>query len=103
MSASAYANVRRSERDRASNSIGLVTRTRGFQGFRRDDNAVTVDVSFHGIKVRTALALTPGEWVGVVRQSGFPHAIPARVVWAREDKSTYWVLAGIEFESSASA
>ena len=98
-----HAKVRRSERELVSYQIGLVTRTKGYCGFGRDDNAMTVDVSFHGMRVRTALALNPGDWVGVVRQGGFPHAIPARVAWVREDRSTYWVLAGIEFESAEPA
>ena len=65
--------------------------------FKADNSAITVDVSLRGMKVQTNLTLIPGEWVGVVPKGGFPQAIPARVVWAREDEVSRWIFAGIEF------
>ena len=64
---------------------------------KADDSAMTVDISQHGAKVRTKLALVTGERVGVVLKGGFPDAIPARVVWVREQESDHWTFAGLEF------
>jgi hypothetical protein len=87
-------NVRRWERDPANVPIKLVLKA---ESFKSDNSAITIDLSVRGMQVRTNLALVPGEWVGVVPKGGFPHAIPARVVWAREDESSHWTFAGIEF------
>jgi hypothetical protein len=65
--------------------------------FKKDNSATTIDVSLSGMGVRTALVLVPGEWVGIVAKGAFPHAIPTRVVWAREEASTYWTIAGLDF------
>jgi hypothetical protein len=65
--------------------------------FKRDDSAITVEVSIHGVRVRTSLALVPGEWVGYIVKGKFPYAIPTRVVWVREDEYSHWTLAGLEF------
>jgi len=67
------------------------------ENFKADDSAITVDVSLRGAKVQTRLALVPGEWVGLVPKGEFPHAIPARVVWVREDESIQRTVAGLEF------
>ena len=71
--------------------------------FEADDSAIAVDISIHGAKVRTKLALVPGEWVGVVPGGEFPHAIPTRVVWAREDEYSHWTFAGVEFLDTLAA
>jgi hypothetical protein len=97
MATIAHANLRRSGRDAVSTPISLVKRT---GNLRRDDSATVVDASLYGMKIRTAQTLVPGEWVGVVAKAGFPHAIPARVVWVREDESSHWIFAGIEFQTS---
>ena len=85
---------RRWERELATIPIRLVLKA---ENFKADDSALAVDVSLCGMKVRTNLALVPGEWVGVVPKGEFPHAIPARVVWMREDESNHWTFAGLEF------
>jgi hypothetical protein len=87
-------NPRRWERERATIPISLVLKA---EMFRSDDSATTVDVSLRGMRVRTKLTLVPGEWIGVVPKGEFPHAIPARVVWVREDESSHWIFAGLEF------
>jgi hypothetical protein len=94
MPSSTLIEIRRSERESASIPITLVTRP---EVFRQDEEAITIDTSLHGMKVRTALSLVPGEWVGVIAKGEFPHAIPAHVVWVREDESSHWIFAGIEF------
>ena len=90
---------RRWERQKAETPISLVLdRAR----FKADDSAVTVDISLCGARVRTTLTLAAGDWVGVVPKGDFPHAIPARVVWAPEDEYSHWTFAGLEFiEASA--
>lgn len=85
---------RRWERELSAIPIRLVLEA---TKFKSDNSAMTVDVSLRGMKVRTNLNLIPGEWVGVVPKGGFPQAIPARVIWAREDEVSRWVFAGIEF------
>ena len=87
-------NPRRWERALATIPIRLVLKA---ENFKADDSATTVDVSLRGAKVQTRLSLVPGEWVGLVPKGEFPHAIPARVVWAREDESSHFTVAGLEF------
>lgn len=94
------ANPRRWDRQPASIPISLVLKP---EEFRTDESATTLDISLRGARVRTKLALVPGEWVGVVAKGEFPHAIPTRVVWAREEESTHWVLAGLEFIDTVDA
>jgi hypothetical protein len=93
-------NPRRWDRQPASIPISLVLKP---EEFKSDDSAVTVDISLRGARVRTRLALVPGEWVGVVAKGEFPHAIPTRVVWVREEESTHWTLAGLEFINTLDA
>lgn len=88
---------RRWERQPATIPIGLVLKA---DHFKADDSAITVDISLHGARVRTKVALVPGEWVGVIAKGEFPHAIPSRVVWAREDESSHWTCAGLELLGS---
>jgi hypothetical protein len=88
------ANHRRWERESVAMPVSLVLKA---DHFRRDDGAIATDISLRGVGVRTSLVLVPGEWVGVVPKEGFPHAIPSRVVWVREDKPAAWTLAGLEF------
>jgi hypothetical protein len=86
--------TRRWERQEAKTPIRLVLDP---ARFKTDDSAVTLDVSICGARVRTTLTLAPGDWVGVVPKGDFPHAIPARVVWVREDDYSHWTFAGLEF------
>ena len=87
-------NNRRWEREPAAIPISLVLKA---ENFKSDTLATTIDVSLSGVGVRTTLALVPGEWVGIVAKGDFPHAIPTRVAWAREDESSHWTIAGLDF------
>jgi len=87
-------NERRWERETTDVPVKLVLKA---ERFREDSSARTLDMSLRGMKVHTSLELIPGEWVGVVPKGEFPHAIPARVVWVREDERTRWTVAGLEF------
>ena len=93
-------NMRRWERESAAISIKLVLKA---EHFKADNSATTLDLSLRGMKVQTSLDLVPGEWVGIVPKGEFPHAIPARVVWAREDESSHWTIAGLEFIQTVDA
>lgn len=84
---------RRWERRPATIPIGLEWKA---DHFKADDSAITVDISLHGARVRTKLALVSGEWVRVIPNGEFPHAIPSRVVWVRKDESSQWTYAGLE-------
>jgi hypothetical protein len=88
------ANIRRSERQPTTIPISLVLKA---ETFMVDNSATAIDISLGGMRVRTTLALVPGGRVGIVAKGEFPHAIPTRVVWVREDDSNYWTFAGLEF------
>jgi hypothetical protein len=95
MGARTFHTPRRWDRDPVSMPVRLVLSS---ERFRSDNSAITVDVSLRGMKVRTTLAdLIPGEWIGIVPKAGFPQAIPARVIWSKEDEVTRWIYAGLEF------
>ena len=84
----------RSPRTPATIPIKLVEES---EGFRVEHEASTVDLSVGGIKVRAALALLPGETVGIIARRDSRHTIPARVVWAQRAGADLWSLAGLEF------
>jgi len=83
----------RSERIPATVPIRLVVVSDDFSVERE---ACTVDLSRRGVRVRTPLALLPGDTVGII-STGDRHAIPARVVWAQRAGADQWSLAGLEF------
>ncbi|MGO8816151.1 MAG: PilZ domain-containing protein [Terriglobia bacterium] len=85
---------RRSERRPAIIPVRLVLEAANLEA---DNSAIATDISTDGVGVRTKLALVPGEWVGYIDKSEFPHAVPSRVVWAREDEDSHWTFAGLEF------
>ena len=73
MPSSSRIEPRRSERESASILITLVTRP---EVIRQDEEATTIDTSLHGMRVRTALTLVPGKWVGVMAKGEFPPRHP---------------------------
>ena len=85
---------RRWERQATETPINLVLDP---AHFKKDNSAITLDISLCGARVRTNLTLAPGDWVGIIARGDFPHAIPSRVVWAHEDSYTHWTFAGLEF------
>ncbi len=90
-------SIRRWERRPATIPVSLVLKA---DRFKSDDSATTVDISLRGARVRTKLALAPGEWVGLIPKGEFPHAIPTRVIWVQEYESGEWTFAGLEFLSA---
>ncbi len=87
-------DLRRSERRPATIQIRLVLDPKNFKA---DNSAITTDISAHGVGVRTTLSLASGQWVGYIDKRKFPYAIPTHVVWAREDKYSHWIFAGLKF------
>jgi hypothetical protein len=85
---------RRSRRIPATIPIRLVVES---EGLKLELESSTVDLSFHGVKVRTPFVLLPGETVGMVTEGDTRHAISARVVWAQRTGADLWSLAGFEF------
>ena len=88
------AGLRRSQRLPATIPIKLVVES---EGFKVEHDASTVDISLHGVKVRTPFVLLLGDTVGIVTKGDIRHAIAARVVWARRAGTDPWLLAGLEF------
>jgi c-di-GMP-binding flagellar brake protein YcgR len=88
------ANRRRWERRPATIPIIIVLKA---EDLKVDNSATIVDISLSGMGVKTALALARGERVGVIAKEEFPQVIPTRAVWAREDESSHWIFAGLEF------
>ena len=84
----------RSQRIPATVPIRLVVVS---DDFSIEREASTVDVSIRGVRVRTPLALLPGDTVGIIPIGVPRHAIPARVVWTQRARTDQWSLAGLEF------
>jgi hypothetical protein len=61
---------------------------------------MTVEISTHGMCVRTKLELLPGDSVGVITEGHYPSAIPALVVWIRKEESSARTFAGLEFSNA---
>ena len=97
MQMNTLASPRRWKRESAATPITLVLNSDPYKAA----HAVTAaDISPIGVAVRTDVALVPGQWVGVVPKGESAHAIPARVIWVREEKSGPWTVAGLEFSLS---
>jgi len=90
----------RSERIPATVPIRLVVVS---DDFSIEREASTVDLSLGGVRVRTPLALLPGDTVGIIPTGEPRHAIPARVVWTQCTRTDQWSLAGLEFLETPSA
>ena len=88
------ADLRRSQRLPAAIPIRLVVES---EGFKVEHDASTVDVSLHGVNVRTRLVLLPGETVGIITKGDVRHAISARVVWAQRAGNDLRSIAGLGF------
>ncbi len=100
MPANNRGDLRRWERQTAAIPVSLVLEA---ENFRADPSATTIDISLSGVGVRTKLVLVPGEWVGIVPKGEFPHAIPSRVAWVREDESSSCTVAGLSFLNTMEA
>jgi PilZ domain len=62
--------------------------------------ALTLDISQAGARVRANIPLSPGQAVRVVPNEGIDRAIPGRIVWVNRQFEGTHGEAGIEFLSS---
>ena len=83
---------RRSERNPAQIVVTLV-----LEGDDAKYLADGVDLSLHGMRVRTDVPLEPGQRVGLVLSDTPTYAIAARVVWLGTAESKQAGEAGVEF------
>ena len=98
MKSGPFLNIRRSRRTPEATLIPLAIPSEDYQ---INHQAFTMNRSLHGLRVRTAVPLSPGETVVVSRQEGSWHTVPARVVWVRERSAEY--IAGLEFLGHSAA
>ena len=94
MEAVPYTDLRQSQRIPATISVRLLLQS---EGLKVEHEAFTIDLSPEGAKVRTPLALLPGETVEIVAGGDCQRAIAASVVWAKRSGADGWSLAGLEF------
>src|SRR5215831_10186243 len=87
-------DLRQSQRIPTTIPISLVVES---EAFKVERQASTIDLSVQGAKVRTPLALLPGETVGIITMGDSRQAIPARVVWAHRVGTDLWSLVGLAF------
>ena len=85
---------RRSERRSATIPVTLLVSTRGK---KTAHDALTVDLSPRGARVRPTIVLTPGQTVEFVPKEGLPYSIPSRVIWVGTAQSGRVGQAGLDF------
>jgi hypothetical protein len=61
-----------------------------------DISAVTLDVSPHGARIRTSVALAPRQSLEIVCYNGITRSLSARVVWVSAEGTDGPVEAGLE-------
>ena len=66
------------------------------ENYKVEHDAMTVDWSSHGIRIGTAVPLSPGEQVMVLSYGDARDTIPARVAWVRETATGNEAMAGLE-------
>lgn len=89
---------RRSERKAAQTAVTLV-----IEGDQADEIATALDLSQHGMRVQTNLALAPGQRVGLLMSDTPIYVLGARVVWVGKPDSGQAGQAGMEFVNPLSA
>ena len=93
MPTSNESNRRRSQRIYVNMPISLVV---DFEGTDVSHEMTTVDFSTLGIRVRSSIAMVPGEHVGCV-VPGWRTAVPSRVIWSAPARAQQQRETGIEF------
>ncbi len=86
------AEQRRSERKAAEIVVTLV-----IEGEEADSLASGIDVSLHGMRLQTDVAIEPGQQVGLVLSDSPTDVIGARVVWLVKQDPDPSAEAGLEF------
>lgn len=59
--------------------------------------AATVDFSTLGARIKTKIALVPGEQVGFIWHGATPRQLPSQVVWSAPGRPEEWREAGLQF------
>ena len=59
--------------------------------------ASTVELSTHGVRVQTEVALVPGEHVNFIWRGATPRQVPSQVVWSSQGQTERWREAGLQF------
>ena len=72
----------------------------GSEGHAIERIASAVDLSTHGVRVRTNLVLSPGQTLDLFSRGGRMRPVPGRVVWVRTSESNRPREAGLEFLDS---
>jgi hypothetical protein len=87
-------NMRRWERDSAKVPVRLVLKA---ESFKTDNSAITIDLSCMVCEFEPISPWFQASGWASFPRGEFPHAIPARVVWARGNRTSHWTFAGLEF------
>jgi len=86
--------ARRSERLSATIPVTLLV---GSHGKKTAHDALTVDLSPRGARVRPTVVLTPGQTLEFLPKEGPSYSVPTRVVWVGAAQSKRVGQAGLEF------
>ncbi len=87
-------DLRRWERASVAVPANLVLKT---NRLAPEISTTIINISLCGAAIRTELALAPKQAMEIIIRGQFSQAIPARVVWVRQDKSGDWTIAGLKF------
>lgn len=87
-------DLRRWERAPVAIPASLILKT---DKLASEISTTIMNISLCGAAVRTELALAPEQMMEITISGHFSRAIPARVVWVRQDESGYGMIAGLKF------
>ena len=93
-----FVDRRRSDRERGPIPVHF---TIASEDYGVEHEALAIDRSSHGLRIRTAVPLSPGEAVVVMSLGGSRGSISARVVWVLGAEYTFAAAAGLEFLNPA--
>jgi hypothetical protein len=96
MATNSFVDARRSRRVPEAKRIRLAI---GFENYRMPHEVLTMNESLHGVRVRIAVPLIPGEKIVVFPKADSQRSIPARVVWMRKAEVSDGYIAGLEFST----
>ena len=97
MATNSFVDARRSRRVPEAKRIRLAI---GFENYRMPHEVLTMNESLHGVRVRIAVPLIPGEKIVVFPKADSQRSIPARVVWTRAGELSFEGAAGLEILDS---
>jgi hypothetical protein len=100
MESTRFVDHRRSLRLGEAISIGIAIAS---EDYRVEHEALTMNQSLQGVRIRTAIPLLLEEMVVVFAPGDSRHATRARVVWVRQSMSNGGYVAGLEFLSLSAA